>query len=256
MAERWVGRVALVTGASVGIGAAIARKLVGHGMKVVGCANNGFDKVKAIAEELKSQNSSGLLYPVKCDLSKETDILAMFSEIKEKFGGVDVCVNNAGLSFECPLMSGKTEHWRYMLEVNVLALAVCTREAISQMMERGVNDGHVFHINSMDGHRIAGPGSTMGFYGGTKHMVTAMTEGLRQELRSKNLNIRITSISPGCVETEFSIRMRGEERGRQLYKQLKSLTPDDIANSLVHALHAPPHCQIHDILMRPIEDVV
>ncbi|XP_033112154.1 dehydrogenase/reductase SDR family member 11-like isoform X2 [Anneissia japonica] len=253
MSERWVGRVALVTGASVGIGAAIARKLVGHGMKVVGCANNGFDKVKAIAEELKSQNAPGLLHPVKCDVSKEADILAMFSEIKDKFGGVDVCVNNAGLSFECPLMSGKTEHWRYMLEVNVLALAVCTREAISQMIEKGVDDGHIFHINSMSGHRVAASTSPIGFYSGTKHMVTAMTEGLRQELRSKKSHIRVTSISPGMVETEFAIRMRGEERGKQIYSQIKNLAADDIADSLVHALHAPPHCQIHDILIRPIE---
>ncbi|XP_071944509.1 dehydrogenase/reductase SDR family member 11-like [Antedon mediterranea] len=249
MADRWVGRVALVTGASVGIGAAIAKKLVSHGMKVVGCANNGVDKVKAISEELKSQNAPGLLHAVKCDVTKEDEILAMFAEIKEKFGGVDVCVNNAGLGFDCPLMSGKTEHWRHMLEVNVLALAICTRESLNQMAERGVDDGHIFHLNSTSGHRVVGSG----FYCGTKYMVTAMTEGLRQELRNKKSNIRITSISPGMVKTEFSIRMRGEEKGNEIYSRMKNLEADDIANSLIHALHAPPHCQIHDIIMRPTE---
>ncbi|XP_071946357.1 dehydrogenase/reductase SDR family member 11-like [Antedon mediterranea] len=250
MADRWVGRVALVTGASVGIGAAIAKKLVKHGMKVVGCANNGVDKVKAIAAELKSQKAPGLLYPVKCDVSKENEILAMFAEIKDKFGGVDVCINNAGLSIDCPLMSGKTEDWRRLLEVNVLGLSVCTREALSQMESKGVDDGHIFNLSSLGGHKVL---EGIPFYCGTKHMVTALTEGLRQELRAKKSNIRVTCISPGYVKTEFMSRMLGEEMSEQILSTMKSLNPDDIANALVHALHAPPHCQIHDIILRPID---
>ncbi|XP_033112148.1 dehydrogenase/reductase SDR family member 11-like [Anneissia japonica] len=266
MGERWVGRVALVTGASSGIGAAIARKLAGHGMKVVGCVqDNVFHQLQALADELKRQNISGLLYPVKCDVSKEADILAMFSEIKDKFGGVDVCVNNAGLSFDCPLLSGKTEHWRYMLEVNVLGVAICTREAVGQMISNGVDDGHVFHLNRLlvnfvgfllllHGHRVC-IGSTLGFYCGTKHMITAMTEGLRQELRLQNSNIRITCISPGAVDTNFFNNMLGDEEGEKLSSELKLLRPEDIADQLVHALHCPPHCQIHDIHIRAVEQL-
>ncbi|XP_071946356.1 dehydrogenase/reductase SDR family member 11-like [Antedon mediterranea] len=248
MADRWVGRVALVTGASVGIGAAIAKKLVKHGMKVVGCANNGVDKVKAIAEELKSQNAPGILHPVKCDISKENEILAMFAEIKDKFGGVDVCVNNAGLSIDCPLMSGKTEDWRHLLDVNVLGLSICTREALNQMTERGVDDGHIFHLSSVGGHFVF---SSVSFYCGTKHMVRALTEGLRQELRAKKSNIRITSISPGYVRTEFLQRMVGEEIAKKYTYEMKGLDAEDIADALAYALHAPPHCQVHDILLRP-----
>ncbi|XP_071952769.1 dehydrogenase/reductase SDR family member 11-like isoform X2 [Antedon mediterranea] len=195
-------------------------------------------------------HAPGVLHPIKCDVSKEDEITDMFSEIKEKFGGVDVCVNNAGILVESSaLTSGKTEYWRYMLEINVMALAICTRESIYQMTERGIDDGHIFHINSLSGHRVFGSG----FYAGTKHMVTAMTEGLRQELREKKSNIRVTSISPGIVRTEFAIRTHGDEEGNEIYNQMKNLEADDIANSLVHALHAPSYCQIHDILIRPIE---
>ncbi|XP_071945601.1 dehydrogenase/reductase SDR family member 11-like [Antedon mediterranea] len=249
MADRWNGRVALVTGASEGIGAAIAKKLVKHGMKVVGCANNGVDKVKAIAEELKSQNSPGLLHPVKCDVSKEDEILAMFAEIKEKFGGVDVCVNNAGIGIYCPLMSGKTEDWRYLLDINVLGLSICTRETLNQMTDRGVDDGHIFHISSIGGHAVCF--TALSFYCGTKHMVRALTEGLRQELREKKSNIRITSISPGLVETEFLKKMMGEEIAKNIFYEMKSLDAEDISDALAYALHAPAHCQIHDIILRP-----
>ncbi|XP_033112146.1 dehydrogenase/reductase SDR family member 11-like [Anneissia japonica] len=253
MAERWIGRVALVTGASSGIGEQVARKLVGHGMKVVGCVKDDvFHNLQAIADEVNSQNGTGLLHPVKCDVTKESEILAMFSEIKDKFGGVDICVNNAGLSIDSPLLSGKTEQWRYMMDVNVMGVAVCTREAVRQMMERGVDDGHIVFMNSLLGHTVH-VGSDMGFYAGTKHAITALVEGFRQELRLKNSHIRVTSISPGKVDTLFYTNMFGKEKAKEMTKILKYLQPEDIANSIIHALHAPPHCQVQEIRIRPVE---
>jgi NADP-dependent 3-hydroxy acid dehydrogenase YdfG len=104
----------------------------------------------------------------------------LFGAIREKFGGVDVLVNNAGLGHDAPLTSGATDEWREMLELNVLALCICTREAIADMRRRG-DDGHVVHVSSLAAHRVP-PGS--GVYAATKFAVRALTEALRQELRA------------------------------------------------------------------------
>ncbi|GBN31638.1 Dehydrogenase/reductase SDR family member 11 [Araneus ventricosus] len=115
--DRWQGRVALVTGASAGIGAELCRTLVQQGMVVVGCARN-VDKIKAIAEEINVKLSPGKLVPIKCDLTKESEILALFDEISKTFGRLDVCINNAGLAHDSPLLTGSTSDFRNMLDVS------------------------------------------------------------------------------------------------------------------------------------------
>uniref|UniRef100_A0A3B4GN56 Dehydrogenase/reductase SDR family member 11 n=1 Tax=Pundamilia nyererei TaxID=303518 RepID=A0A3B4GN56_9CICH len=219
--ERWKGRVALVTGASVGIGAAVARALVQQGMRVVGCARN-VDKIEKLAAECQSAGYSGTLIPYKCDLSNEEEILSMFSAIKTLHKGVDVCINNAGLAHNEPLLSGRTEGWRNMIDVNVLALSICTREAYKSMKERNVDDGHIININSMGGHRVV-PSADEHFYCATKYAVTALTEGIRQELREANTHIRATCISPGIVETEFAFRHHNSdpEKAASVYESMK-----------------------------------
>lgn len=251
--ERWTGRVALVTGASVGIGAAVARALVQQGMRVVGCARN-VDKIEKLAAECQSAGYSGTLIPYKCDLSNEEEILSMFSAIKTLHKGVDVCINNAGLAQNEPLLSGKTEGWRNMIDVNVLALSICTREAYKSMKERNVDDGHIININSMSGHRVA-PSPELHFYAATKYAVTALTEGIRQELRAANTHIRATCISPGIVETDFAFRLHNSdpEKAAAVYENMKCLKAEDIATAVTFVLSAPPHVQIGDVQMRPVE---
>ncbi|XP_075892541.1 dehydrogenase/reductase SDR family member 11-like [Nelusetta ayraudi] len=253
--ERWRGRVALVTGASVGIGAAIAKELVRHGMKVAGCARD-VEKVKKLASECLGEGLSGILLPFKCDLTNEEEIVSMFGAIKQQHGGVDVCINNAGLAHPESLLSGKTSGWRNMLDVNVLALSICTREAYQSMKERNVDDAQIININSMSGHRVVHSADTH-FYSCTKFAVTALTEGLRQELREANTHIRATSISPGVVQTEFATRLfsNDPEKAASTYTKIKPLEAIDIANSVVYVLSAPPHVQIGDIHMRPVEQV-
>ncbi|XP_029028329.1 dehydrogenase/reductase SDR family member 11-like [Betta splendens] len=253
--ERWKGRVALVTGASVGIGAAVAKELVRCGMKVVGCARD-LDKLQKLAAECQSAGYSGIFVPFKCDLSNVDEILSMFAAIKEQHNGVDVCINNAGLAHPEPLLSGKTSGWKNMLDVNVLALSICTREAYQSMKERNVDDGHIINLNSMCGHRIV-PISNIHFYTATKYAVTALTEGLRQELREARTHIRATSISPGVVETEFSYRFNptDPEKAAATYTSLKPLQAIDVAHAVTYVLSAPPHVQIGDIQMRPVEQV-
>lgn len=245
--ERWVGRVALVTGASAGIGASVARKLVAKGMKVVGAARS-VERVQALADELKDQ--PGSLMPIKCDLTKDDQVLNMFARIKERLGGVDVCINNAGVLIPKSLLEGTPEDWRKMLDLNVVALCLCTRETVKSMRERGVDDGHIIHINSTGGHNVKVMFGN-GYYCGTKHMVTALTEALRQELRQANSNIRISAISPGAVETEFAVNAgMSKEAATKLYQQMSCIQADDVTDTLVHVLSAPSHVQIHDVLLR------
>uniref|UniRef100_A0A4W3JJW7 Dehydrogenase/reductase SDR family member 11 n=1 Tax=Callorhinchus milii TaxID=7868 RepID=A0A4W3JJW7_CALMI len=209
------------------------------------------------AAECESAGYPGTLIPYKCDLTNEEEILSMFSAIKTLHQGVDVCINNAGLAHPEPLLSGRTEGWRNMIAVNVMALAICTREAYQSMRERNVDDGHIININSMSGHRV--PNSpTISFYSATKHAVTGLTEGLRQELRQENTHIRATAISPGLVETQFAFRLHNNdpEKAAAIYESLKCLKAEDLAHAVVYILSAPPHVQIGDILMRPTEQVM
>ncbi|XP_019588069.2 dehydrogenase/reductase SDR family member 11 isoform X1 [Rhinolophus sinicus] len=268
--ERWRDRLALVTGASGGIGAAVVRALVQQGLKVVGCART-VSSIEELAAECKSAGYPGTLIPYRCDLSNEEDILSMFSAIRCQHSGVDICINNAGLARPDTLLSGSTSGWNEMfnmdpcwrhpialpgLQVNVLALSICTREAYQSMKERKVDDGHIININSMSGHRVL-PQSVIHFYSATKYAVTALTEGLRQELREAQTHIRATCISPGLVETQFAFKLHDKdpEKAAATYEHIKCLKPEDVAEAVIYVLSAPPHVQIGDIQMRPTEQV-
>ena len=200
--DRWRGKVAVVTGASSGIGRAIVHALARDGMRVAFCARRE-DRLDDLTRELldgEPAPSAADLLVRRVDMREEAQILELFTRVREKWGGVDVLVNNAGLGHASPLVSGSTEDWREMLEVNVLGLCVATREAVADMRTRG-DDGHVIHIGSMAGHRVP---AGAGVYSATKFAVRALTEGLRQELRALESGIRVTAISPGYVETEFA----------------------------------------------------
>ncbi|XP_059937643.1 dehydrogenase/reductase SDR family member 11 isoform X1 [Mesoplodon densirostris] len=225
--ERWRDRLALVTGASGGVGAAVARALVQQGLKVVGCART-VGNIEELAAECKSAGYPGTLMPYRCDLSNEEDILSMFSAVRSQHSGVDICINNAGLARPDTLLSGSTSGWKDMFNVNVLALSICTREAYQSVRERKVDDGHIININSMSGHQVPSQ-SVAHFYSATKYAVTALTEGLRQELREAQTHIRATAwpltgaqllsrlsllaqcISPGVVETQFAFKLHDKD---------------------------------------------
>ena len=237
-------RVAVVTGASAGIGQAIARTLCRVGMRVVAGARR-IERLHALRDELGAER----LLPVQVDLRDEAQIMAMFEATESHWGGLDVLVNNAGLGHEAPLSSGATEHWREMLEVNVLALCVCTREAIKSMNARGVA-GHIVHVSSMSGHRVP---AYSGVYSATKYAVRSLTEGLRLELREAKSDIRVTAVSPGTARTEFAAHYLGsEEEAEQNYSRFPPLTSEDVANAVLYALEQPPNVEVHDILMRPV----
>jgi NADP-dependent 3-hydroxy acid dehydrogenase YdfG len=245
--QQWKGKTAFITGASNGIGAAVATRLLAEGMQVVGSARR-HDRVAAALQ--KADASGGNSLAVQCDVRDERSVQEAFSLAKQTFGGVDVLINNAGLGHAATLAEGKVDEWREMLDVNVLGLCICTRDALADMRSRG-GRGHIIHIGSMAGQRVP---AGAGLYSATKHAVRALTEALRMELREKGDSIRVGEICPGFVETGFASHyMKSEEKAREVYSRFKVLEADDVAEAVVYMLSCPAHVQIHDILLRPTE---
>ena len=242
--------VAAITGASSGIGTEIATRLAADGYDLALCARRQ-QRLAQLADVLSAQHGVEVLTKA-VDLRDEPQILDWFGAISTRFNRFDVLVNNAGLGHQETLAGGSTEKWRETLDVNVIALCICTREAIRLMRARGDDQGHIVHISSMSGHRV--PGS--GMYSASKFAVRALTEGLRQELRAANSAIRISSISPGFVETEFAEKYSGSlEQAQQVYSQFPVLQPKDIGNAVGYVLEQPDYVQVHDVLLRPTQQV-
>jgi len=244
---RWKNRVALVTGASAGIGSAVCTTLAQHGMTVIGCARR-VDMIEALSNSLMEKGTPGRLLPYKCDLAVDKEIDDMFAWIIKNHGGVDVCVNNAGFAYKDTLLEITGDQMREMLNINVVALVLCASKSAKSMIERGV-DGQIFNINSMSGHRLT---SQLNFYSATKFAVTALNEGLRRELVEKS-RIRVTSISPGLVRTEFlSKTLESDQAAESVFSRVPTaMVPKDIADILTFTLATPPHVQVHDVLVRP-----
>jgi NADP-dependent 3-hydroxy acid dehydrogenase YdfG len=240
------GRSVVVTGASSGIGAATARACAAAGARVMLAARRE-DRLRDLAAELET--SGAQVGVAGTDMRVEDDVLRLFDRARERFGGVDVLVNNAGLGRAAPLSSGATALWREMLEVNVLGLCIATREAIKDLDRRQVA-GHIVHVSSMAGHRVPGPDS--GVYAATKFAVRALTEGLRQELRARQSPIRVSCVSPGYVDTEFAAVFSGSaDAPAQRSTRLKVLEPEDVAAAILWVVSQPSHVQVHDVLLRP-----
>ena len=243
--------LAIVTGASSGIGLAIANHLATLGYDLALCARRQ-DRLDALAVELNKQNVAVLTQAV--DLREEAQILSFFAAIDQRFNRVDVLINSAGLGHKEPLMTGATEAWREMLDVNVLALCICTREAIARMKTANAPNGkgHIIHLSSMSGHRI--PTAVAGLYSATKFAVRSLSETLRRELRQANSAIRISSISPGIVETEFAEKYsKSADEAAATYARHPMLQANDIAEAVAYLLSQPDHVEVHDILLRPTQ---
>nr|CAD7446154.1 unnamed protein product [Timema bartmani] len=228
--ERWSGRVAIVTGSSSGVGAAVAEKLAQFGVKVVGLdiAGTGTD------------DFGGHLHRRHCDVTKDEEVRAAIDWVDHTLGGVDILVNCAGLAPANTLTGcdAKTDVWRATLYVNVIGLSVCTREVIRSMRERGIDDGHVVHFGSIYGHAVSSHPSLI-MYSASKHAVRALTEGLRRELVELHSKIKISSISPGFIYTPMVLN----HFGRQVFDDNPYLYPQDVADAVAFVLGTPPHVQ-------------
>lgn len=244
--ERWKNRVALITGASSGIGSAVAQLLLSHGLKVVACARR-----QELLHHLAHNDPS--LFPYKCDLSNDEEVEQMFDWIHDnpELGRIDICVANAGFSTSHSLLEGNSHDWRKMLDVNVISLCLCTQLSIKSMTKHQVKDGHVIYINSMGGHRMTG--GKLRFYSATKYMVSALLEGWRKEIcELDSFNVKISAVSPGLVRTEFLVKsVETETDFEKQYGNKPMLTSHQVAECVCAILATPATVQIHDMIVRP-----
>jgi NADP-dependent 3-hydroxy acid dehydrogenase YdfG len=221
--------VMVITGASTGIGAATARRAVEFGYRVALAARSE-DKLRALAEELGGDDNA---IAVRCDVSNWDDQRALVARTLEHFGGMDVYFANAGFGAARGFLEESVEHWRAMIDTNVLGAALSIRASLPHF--RRQNSGHLVLTSSIAGRRVL-PGS---LYSCTKFAVTAMGEALRQEIAQTP--IKVTLIEPGMVDTPFfDNRPDG------------ALEADDVARAVMFALTQPPHVDVSEVLVRPI----
>ena len=234
-------RVAVVTGASSGIGEATARGLAKAGFKVVLGARRE-DRIIAVARELGGRG-------LPLDVRDLASIQAFVGAIAAEYDGqVEILVNNAGLAAGLqPLAEGSDDDWVQMMETNVLGLLRVTR-AMLPLLRRAPR-AHIVNLGSVAGFEVY-PGGVG--YTASKHAVRAITRTLRLELVGEP--IRVTEIEPGMVETEFSlVRFKGDrERAGAVYKGMQPLTGADVADCIVWVVTRPPHVNIDELVVRPI----
>jgi len=248
--KRWRGRIALVTGASGGIGAGIARALAGIGMKVVIVARRR-ERLEALAADLQISGAQVLV--CAADVGKESEVLAVFEAVQHHWGAVDALINNAGTGMMSPLENGRWQDWCDTLNINVAAPALCVREALRGM--HGKDEAQIINLSSIYSHRNQVP--NFSFYQASKFAVRALTDTLRAELAAKNsqggTRIRVGMISPGLVATEFRERASdGQFKYESYFEKYPPLLPADIADAVLYMLSTPPHVQVQDILLSPM----
>ena len=243
--ERLDGKVAVITGASSGIGEATAEALAKEGCAVVVAARRE-ERLDDLIERINGKNG-GKALSVSCDVTDEEQAHDLIQRSKDEFGRVDILVNNAGVMQLSNVQKGLSDEWRTMFEVNVLGLLYATDAAIEVMKEQG--SGHLVNISSL-ASRGTRPG--LGVYSGTKMAVNGISESLRQELLEDN--IRVTMVEPGAVKTELPDHISDEEAREGLSSLLEQLDPlraEDIANAIVYVVTQPQRVSINEILIRP-----
>lgn len=241
----WKNKLVLVTGASAGIGEATAREFASGGARLILLARR-LDRIEKLSRTLKeAHGTESLVLPL--DLRKFQAIPDELEKIPSDWRAVDVLVNNAGLARGLgKLHEGDLNNWEEMIDVNVKGLLAVSRTVIPWMVER--NKGHIVNIGSIAGHE-AYPGGNV--YCATKFAVRALSRGMKMDLTGTA--IRVTSIDPGLVETEFSlVRFKGDKkRASQPYKGLTPLTGKDIAEAVVWAASRPDHVNILEMVIFP-----
>ncbi|WAH35868.1 SDR family NAD(P)-dependent oxidoreductase [Alicyclobacillus dauci] len=248
MAIKGQGRVAIVTGASSGIGRATAVGFAEAGFQLAIGARRA-EKLQAVVEELTNITGHAPL-AAPLDVTSTESVEAFVSGVIEHYGKVNVLVNNAGKALGVDYIDERAneDDWETMLDTNVMGLLRMTKRLVPHLVESG--DGHIINIGSTAGHEAYAGG---GVYCATKFAVRAITGALRQELLGKP--VRISSIDPGMVETEFSVvRYHGDsERAAQVYEGLRPLTAEDIADAIVYTATRPHHVNIDTMILKPID---
>ena len=237
-----MGKTILITGATSGIGEACARKFAENGDRLILTGRNE-QRLADIKKELTEKGTEVLT--LAFDVRDREKAKKYIAELPAEWQTIDVLVNNAGLALGLePEYEGNIDDWKTMIDTNILGLLTMTRLIVPGMVER--NSGHIINVGSVAGDAAYAGGNV---YCATKAAVKALSDGLRIDVA--NTAVRVTNLKPGLVETNFSnIRFYGDtDRAANVYKGIKPLTGDDIADVAVFAANAPAHVQIAEVLI-------
>jgi 3-hydroxy acid dehydrogenase/malonic semialdehyde reductase len=240
-----VKKIVLITGASSGIGLACARAFAREGARLILTARRK-ERLRALAEELKKEHKTETCV-FELDVRDHSAVQRAIQNLASEWQEIEVLVNNAGLSRGLTkLHEGQLQDWEEMIDTNVKGLLYVTRQVLPGMVARA--RGMVINIGSIAGHEVYVGGNV---YCATKHAVDAITRGLQWDL--VDTPIRVCTVDPGLVETEFSIvRFRGDEpRAKAVYQNIKALQPEDIAEGVVFCATRPAHVQIAQMVVLP-----
>ncbi|MCB0487547.1 MAG: SDR family NAD(P)-dependent oxidoreductase [Cyclobacteriaceae bacterium] len=237
-------RIALITGATSGIGEATARLLARNNFKLIICGRRK-ERLTSLQDELSKQTEVTTL---SFDVRNRTEVENALRSLSDGWKKIEVLVNNAGNAHGLdPIQSGNVDDWDAMMDINVKGLLYVSREIIPGMVER--KGGHIINLGSIAGKEAYANGNV---YCGSKFAVDAITKGMRIDLNA--YGIKVTAINPGLVETEFSlVRFKGDEdRASTVYKGYQPLKGDDIADLILFALTRPAHVVVADMVVFPV----
>ena len=246
-------KVAIVTGASSGIGYATSLVLTKVGIRVAVGARR-LDRLDELENqivenrsEVRTKGDEEIFIQQKLDVTSKSDCDSFVDTVIKKWGRIDILVNNAGLMPLSYFKNCKIEEWEQMIDVNIKGVLYCTSAVIPYMVNK--KSGHIVNLSSVAGRIVFAGGSV---YCATKHAITAFSEGLRKEL-SPEYNIRVTCVEPGAVSTELLETITDESMSKfiEASKSMERLQSEDIANAILYAIQAPSHVNVNEILLRP-----
>lgn len=237
--------IALITGATAGIGKATAREFAARGYNLI-ITGRREERLDALKQELESAHKIQVL-GLCFDVRDEQQVKQAIESLPEPFQHIDVLVNNAGLAAGlAPIQDGQSGHWERMIDTNIKGLLYMTKYVCRLMIPR--KKGHIINVGSIAGKEVYANGNV---YCATKHAVDALNKGMRIDLLPHH--IKVSAINPGMVETEFSVvRFDGdEERAKKVYENIVPLKAEDIAETIYWMASRPAHVNINDILIMP-----
>ncbi|WP_096625858.1 SDR family oxidoreductase [Calothrix sp. NIES-3974] len=240
-------QIVLITGASSGIGASCAKIFAAAGAKLILAARR-LERLQILEKQIQQECPTDT-YLIQLDVRDRSAVENAIANLPQQWQSINILINNAGLSRGLDkIQSGDFQDWEEMIDTNIKGLLYVSRYVISGMLEREY--GHIINIGSIAGHQTY-PGGNV--YCGTKAAVKAISEGMKLDL--VGTPIRVTSVDPGMVETEFSqVRFHGDvERATSVYQGMQPLTADDIADVVFFCATRPPHVNINQVILMPVD---
>ncbi|MGI4836014.1 MAG: SDR family oxidoreductase [Janthinobacterium lividum] len=241
MSQGIEGKVVLITGGSTGIGAEVARLLAARGAKVAVAARRA-DKLDAVVAEITTQGGAARAYTL--DVTDKHQVEAVVAAVVADFGKLDVLINNAGLMPIRPMSEVNTDEWDAMIDVNLKGTLYGIAAVLPRFLAQ--SSGHIINLSSVAGVKVFAPGGTV--YSGTKFAVSAISEGLRQEVGDK---VRVTSIAPGAVDSDLKHSTSGTAKDTVLDFYKKAIPAASVARAIAFAIEQPDDVDVNEIVIRP-----